>query len=443
MLRLVPLALLALAACGGREPRPGIPPQHALLITVEGLRADHCSAYLYPRATTNFQIDELMRRADRALTLDELAHAGVLFTQAFAPTGHPVDSFAALLSGCEANPDRSPGDAIDTEGHPNLAEAFAAAGFETAAMVTSEGELPEDLSRGFDRFDVTDEDRQTMRIAVDFMTAHDWGNGRGVFLWIHFRQPAEPFRPYTLANHLKQSINYAELYADPGFDGERDGGVLVERLRNGEELSESELRHLTDLYDGDLALADYLLFYLLDYFRYNGHTTGALDSTAIVIAGVNGVELGEAAGTQPWEALRDSSLRVPLVLRHPGSLTGRRIFAELTTLSDVAPTLADWFRLDMAVEGDGRSLLAITDAFSDLTFSQKPILASNGSGKATMRTSDWRVVVDLEGNTAPELYAIERMQEIEEDVSARYPGIARELEGTLRALLSASRQSEE
>ena len=71
MVRLVLLALLGLAACDRAKPRPGIPPRHALLVTIDGLRADRCSAYLHHRDTTTFPLSAADHAAGRNVTLDE------------------------------------------------------------------------------------------------------------------------------------------------------------------------------------------------------------------------------------------------------------------------------------------------------------------------------------------------------------------------------------
>ena len=147
MVRPVLLALLALCACERAQPRRGIPPRHALLVTIDGLRADHCSAYLYRRDTTNFPLSAEDFKEGRNLTLDELANDGVLFTQAFAPTGHPRDSLAALHSGRSADLRRVPGEAVELTGAATLAEGFQAAGLRTAAFVTGDEPLHESSQR--------------------------------------------------------------------------------------------------------------------------------------------------------------------------------------------------------------------------------------------------------------------------------------------------------
>jgi arylsulfatase A-like enzyme len=426
-------ALVLCTACGGRPTRPGIPPRHLLLVTVEGLRADHCSAYLYSRDTTTFPIDPGMRAAGRDVTLDELAHAGTLFTQAFAPTGQVAASLAAIHTGQGAAGQEDMGSAQVT-----LAEAFSAAGFETAAFISTQSGTPE-LARGFATFESAGGDRATLARAVTFISARDWGNGRGLFLWVHLTQPAFPFEPSTLRNHLQQTIDYAKLYVDPGYDGPAKGTEAFREQAQG--LTPADVQHLVDLYDGELALTNYLLWYMVDYYRYNGVTSAAWSSTLTVLAGVNGMTLGaDRWGTT--DSLRDDSLRVPLVLRHPDSLTGRRIFAEVVTLSDVAPTVGQWFDLELDQDGvHGRSLLAITD--SKGTFPTRPAVAFDpASGDASLRTEDWRLVAEraaLAGvDGAVALYPVKRMREAAEDVSAQHPELAAGLLDELRARLGGS-----
>ena len=76
------LASVALAGCGGPV-RPGRVPRHVILITVEGFRADHSSAYLYERETTSLDFDESYIAAGRALAIDDLAAGGVMFAMIY------------------------------------------------------------------------------------------------------------------------------------------------------------------------------------------------------------------------------------------------------------------------------------------------------------------------------------------------------------------------
>ena len=74
------LSALSLVSCV-RE-RPGTPPEHVLLVTVENLRADHTHIWQYPRHTT------FIERPDdqSSLDLDLLMERGVLYHEAVSYT---------------------------------------------------------------------------------------------------------------------------------------------------------------------------------------------------------------------------------------------------------------------------------------------------------------------------------------------------------------------
>ncbi len=431
MVRFVLSVLLALAGCDRVPPRPGIPPRNLLLITVEGMRADHCSAYLYYRDTTASPSAAERTPEERPLALDDLAQAGVLFTQAFAPTGRPLDSLAALLTGREEGPTLPPGTPIDLGERHTLAEGFALAGMETVAFVTRPEPLPAALGRGFERLEVSPDDWETARRAVEYFAERDWGNGRGLFLWLHLAQPAPPYWPVAPEN-VRLARDYTRLFTDEDYGGERDGEKLWARAAAGEKLGPEELRYLTDLYDGELALNSHLLTSLVDFLRYSGVTSGAWDRTVTIVAGVSGAELGERAGLGPGESLHDSSLRIPLLLHHPDSLTGRRIFAEPVALVDLAFTITDWFRLDQGPAGEA-SLLSITDSYIPRSFPSRPVLAGDGRGSLSLRTNDWRLIVDRGGEV--ELYRVQRMQELSGDVAEEHPEVVQELLARLHTMV--------
>lgn len=409
-------ATLVLGSCSEQE-RPGIPPKHVLLVTVEALRADRSSAYLYHRDTTGLPplADE---NAEVRLTLDYMAEQGVLFTQAFAPTGAPLDSLASIL-----------GDSTGLEpGAPQvtLASAFRAAGFDTAGFCATT--LPDDLHEGFDVLVEGETDQQMLVGAIEFCNQRDWANGKGAFLWMHFSGAGPPYWPTP---REIEGRDFHTLFTDPEYAGE-DGQRLAERLAAGESLSAAELEHLGNLYDGELALSTYLLQYFLGFYRFSGNTSGAWPETVAVVCGTHGVELGDRIGVSPWESARDAGLRVPLLFRHPSSLTGRRIFSDLVTLADVGPTLADWF--DVEFSSAGRSLLVVTDSYLELDLEERPCVARDATGRASLRTDEWRLVRELDGTLR--LFEIQRMQELPQDVAALHPDVAAELDARLTRALA-------
>jgi arylsulfatase A-like enzyme len=84
--------------------------------------------------------------------------------------------------------------------------------------------------------------------------------------------------------------------------------------------------------------------------------------------------------------------RVPLVLRHPDSLTGERVFADPVELQDVMPTVLDWFGIAVPDGVRGRSLLARTDAAPRERFEARPAIAVLGTRTCSVRTDRWRMI---------------------------------------------------
>ena len=369
------LPLPVLRGCGGQAggERPGVAPRHLVLVTVAGLGAERSSAYLYGRATTDFEIDGHGHEQGRNLTIDDLVDAGVLFQQAFTPATSLPGALASLLLGA------SPLD-LDAEGNPpagtSLAESFAARGFRCAGFVNHGGqELAPEWFRGFHEFRQADSDMQALAPAVTFLAEQDWGNQQGVFLWVHLASPLEPFEPPRMShNYRGGEVDYATLF--PALDGDERGA----------------------LYDGELAYTNYLIWHLLDLLRYFGETEGVLADTAICLAGTSGMELNRPESLAPGTT--DAALRVPLLLRHPRSMTGRRVLADAVSLRDVPSTLADWFGLGDL--GGGRSLLGLTDVHASGTFAAKPVCSLSTDGRsASVRGEAWRMVIAMEDLTAP------------------------------------------
>jgi arylsulfatase A-like enzyme len=137
---------------------------------------------------------------------------------------------------------------------------------------------------------------------------------------------------------------------------------------------------------------------------------------------------------------------VPLVLRHPDSLTGERIFADVVGLEDVAPTLLDWFGLPPLPGARGRSLLAVTDAYVERPFPERPAFAQLPERALyTARDARWRLVWNplraqpagrpVSAGPLPELvlHDLEADPAGRRDVAAAEPEVVARLQAQIRA----------
>lgn len=440
-------SLISLALCTGcsrrAKPRPGVPPKHLILVTIEGLRADHCSAYAYARQTTSFPIDGYGHEQGRALTIDDLANSGVLFRHAMSPSSDPDQALASVLIG--ARPlELAAGQVPPTLG---LAERFAEAGFLCAGFVSRPGEgLPAEWRRGFHRYAEKPSDLETLAPAITFASEHDWGSGRGVFLWLHLSSPAPPFVPRSFDQaYFGSEVDYASLFTDPQYQGPARSMLASEAPEGPARLTQADQQFLAGLYDGEVAFSAYLLWYALDLMRYFTETEDSLSQAVFCVAGASGVELDrERIEELGWGGTTDAALGVPLLLRHPESMTGRRILKALASLEDLGPTMIDWFGLAGRGDWRGRSLLGVTDARPRERFEPGPSCSYDpSSDQLTARGLVWRLTVPRselgrQGEPLPaqaQLTAVESLRHIPDAPGAE---VALELLEALRAWGGAS-----
>jgi arylsulfatase A-like enzyme len=437
----VALALLALA-CGPPR-RPGLPPEHVVLVTIGGLRADRMSCYGHRRPTTDLPSDPEARAEHRAMGLDDLASAGVLFRSAFAPSTSTVASLASLMTGLSPLASGVTGDgACLPEEVASLPELLAARGFETCAFVTSPAlDLERALGRGFARFEVAATDEATLAAAARW-AERDFGAGRRCFLWLHLGGVEPPWRTHPAGRFAAAG--------GPEAEGPALAARLERALRGEAPLDAADARRACDLYDDALhRTAVGLAWFLRAAFDYRSGRAEASETwarTALVVASPRGVELPADGALGHDGALCDEVLRVPLLLRHPDSLTGERVSAEVVELADVAPTVLDWIGVEPPAALRGRSLLARLDARARPRSGPPPAVASPGEGVLAVRTARWRLVwnpaAEPRAGVAPgvALRDLELDPRERSDVAARRPEVVAALQRAAARWLAAQPQ---
>ena len=319
-----------------REPgRPDI-----LLVTIDTLRADHCSAYGYGRPTTP--------------RLDALAGAGVLFETAYAPMATTAPAHATMFTGLlPLWHGLVKNGYVLAPGHRRIAAALAEGGYRTGAVV---GSFALDhrfgLATGFasydDRFSGRDPsmttpsweghavgggafDRradETRERAVEWLRANgylDPGPARGrppFFLWVHFFDPHRPYDPPAA---------HRELFPPAGRDP-LDAEIAA--------------------YDGEIHYADAQLGLLLDALR----DAGRLERTLTMVTADHGEGLMQHGHMEHGLHIYEEAVRVPFVVHWPAALAARRLDGPVQ-LADVGPTLAAVAGLSWTeAPGQGRSL---------------------------------------------------------------------------------------
>lgn len=308
-------AAFSFAGCSGTE-RPNV-----VLVVLDTTRADHFSAYGYPRATTP--------------GFDAFAERSIRFDRAFATSSWTVPSHASLFTGLypmtHGATQESQYLAADAE---TLAELLADDGYETAAFSNNAwvGEKT-NLTQGFAHVGEMWRQRgpgqavRTNRAVVEWLDARD--SDRPFFLFVNYIEPHWTYsapRPWqdrflfpgvTAAERKRANFGVVDWYLD------RDG------------VSERLLPIRVGLYDAELAWVDAALGQLLEMLR----DRGLEDSSLIVVASDHGENLGDNGHQGHSFTLYDSTLRVPLAIRPPGGRGAGSLRTDPVQLADVFETI--------------------------------------------------------------------------------------------------------
>lgn len=419
------LAALALWSCRG-EPGPtpaAAPAVNAIVVLVDTLRADHLSAYGYPRPTSP--------------EFDRLAAESVLFERAYSQASCTFPSVNSLLTSRAAplfwgQPERRMGIPAAV---PTLAEVLAARGYATLAVsaspVVRKSPTRFNPEGGFDRgFDVFDErclwqDAGCVaERALELLAAVE----RPFFAYLHFMDPHGPYRPPP--EHRRR---FAGPYAGKDFIAAGDPNPIARGLRPGGTpvvLEAADREHLLALYDEEISWWDQRFGELLRSLAERG----LLERTVLVVAADHGEAFLEHGQVKHCNTVFEEETRTPLLLRLPGAAPRRaQRFADPVENVDIAPTVLAALELAPESAFAGRNLLPLLAA------------AGSGGGRATSAQGSLRglveggfkLVLDLESGQES-LYDLGADPAEQNDLARQRPEELRRLRRSLADHLTAT-----
>jgi choline-sulfatase len=379
-------------AVGVRPARPNV-----LLITLDTTRADRLGAYGYADASTP--------------NLDTLATGGVRFVRALSPAPLTLPAHASLMTG------RNPyGHGVRNNGHfvlaadlPTLAERFAAAGYDTAAFVSSYVlDRQFGLARGFAHYDDALDPPRGLADSLEIERRGD-RTVAAATAWLAARGPAPP-RPYFTWVHLYDAH---DPYTPPM--------AYVARFEDR-------------LYDGEIAFQDTLVGELLAAGR-----RGPATSPLVVVAGDHGESLGEHGESTHGLFVYEGAVRVPLIVSWPGAIAPR-VVEPPVGLVDVTPTIAELAGLPAFDGIEGGSLVPLIDGH-DVGSAGRPAYAETYFPQFFMGWAPLRSVRDgawkLIDAPEPELYDLNADPGERTNLYAAQPATARGLRRTLETMARA------
>jgi len=335
------LCLLACADAGGQDRPPNI-----LLISVDTLRADRINAYGYehPLLTPH---------------LDALANDGILFESFISASPWTTPAHMSLLTSLDPSAhglNRAFGDLVKGEetgrfvrladDHTTLAEVLRASGYRTGAFTGGITVEPEyGFDQGFDHFETSMYKLRNENVA-------------GVLDWIA-EQP-EPWFVFLHTFEVHAPYLHTDLLPDAFGDFARRYRKKVAGLETEEALSLSARNHqgfwlnlwLTkegmmqrdfteSLYLAGVRSMDRWIGKIVSDLR----ARGLYDDTLIVVTSDHGDEFGEHDAAAIYDAhghsTFDEILRVPLILKLPGSTHAGTRLSGVARGVDLMPTLLE------------------------------------------------------------------------------------------------------
>jgi arylsulfatase A-like enzyme len=307
--------VMALACRPALAPVPEGTPPDVVLIVMDTVRPDRLSLYGHDRPTS----PRLEALATESRTFDQARSTSTWTSPAHA------SMFTGLYPGAHGTTQESwtlP-DSLST-----LAEILGERGYTTAA-VSGNPMLTEErgFAQGFDDY------RQTW-----------WGPTARTDLrsFAEIEELIETLpSPYFLFVNL---IGAHSPYDSCGPECERFTADPFKSPRTNQWLdfyrgrvvhSDEDLERLTALYDAELRRADTIVGKIVDDLR----SRGRIDETLLVVTSDHGENLGDHGHIDHLFSLYDSTVRVPLLIRHPERFEPGSRSQALVQLPDLFPTI--------------------------------------------------------------------------------------------------------
>ena len=267
---------------------------------------------------------------------------------------------------------------------------------------------------------------------------------------------------FVLSFHFGLAQGF-ESYEDDFEDAERDGfierrGEEVSRLavewldkhREGKQFlflhyfdphvsyrppEPFRTRFAESPYDGEIAYTDWCIGEVIEKLK----SLGVYESSLVVVTADHGEALGDHGEMTHAYFVYQSTVRVPLLIKPPGSLKARRV-EEAASLVDVMPTILDVLEIPAPGDMQGRSLAPhlyggdSTEPNRHLYF--ESLLATKYDCSPLIGLSDgrWKLIQTVKA----ELYDLTEDPEETTNLIDDEPGEARRLRARLEAVLKES-----
>ncbi len=408
-------------------------PPNVLMFVIDSLRADHSSVYGYHRRTTPHA--------------EVLASKGVVFknhNSAYIPT---TPAYTSVLTGRDVMAHQKVG--LDPKGPiPEeirmLPEVLKDAGY--ASICIGFG----DFYRGFDRYMDYDagwyawEDRPGRKAenmnekAIPALEELVAGNSP----WLLFLRHMDPHAPYVPPPPF-DTMFYGKDPADPNIPdtmaGVRDFPNFRDFHLSWMPPGVRDAQHPISQYDGAVAYMDTCIQRIINRLEELGQT----ENTLIVWTSDHGETLDEHGCYFDHHGLYEPTLRVPLILSHPGKLPQGKVVDAVTLHQDLMPTVLEHVGLKKAIKPlgmEGQSVLPLISGEVPALRSEFYITECTWMRKRGWKTPEWKFFEALEpdfhGKPPVELYNLKTDPLELTNLADKEPGVVKYLKERMEAWIA-------
>jgi arylsulfatase A-like enzyme len=320
---------LWLSGCGKWGGRKKDNRCNIVLISIDTLRRDHCSAYGYARDTTP--------------SLSGFARQATSFDLAYSPTSTTGPTHASLFTGLYPIAHRVLKNGLQlSKEHETLAEILKAEDYQTAAIVSSfvldakfgyaQGFAYYDDDFEFSQSTISPTQWEGHRVDGAFDRRADYATDRAIgwlknhrrsnqpfFLFVHYFDPHDPYTPPQ---------PFADRFVPPNAPAK-------------------SLKSYIGRYDDEIAFTDQQLGNLLDALKQ----MALEEQTLVVILSDHGEGLMNHGHMYHGVHIYEEAVRVPLLFRWPNRIPSGRVLSAPVGLISFTPTILDLVN----IESDRRS----------------------------------------------------------------------------------------
>jgi len=335
MTGLAPSLFLGGCSNNSNQKKPNV-----VLIVLDTARADRFSCMGYTRKTSP--------------NIDALMSQGVIFDRTYSTCCWTLPAHASLFSALYPTQAGATSETLQfPAANETLAEILTQNGYDTIGIACNPWVAKE---RGFDQgfTEFYEMWRAANRSTPPHPTlehdavqrANTWldqkkPGSKPFFMFMNLNGTHLPYRPEEpyLSNMITPGYNNAEVNRVASITS------IWDYLAGAINLTERDFGILNDLYDGEVALADYYVAQITEKLQ----SLGILDDTLIIITSDHGENLGEHGLIDHMICMYDTTIHIPLFIRYPEKFAGGIKIDNLVSIVDIAPTILNVCNIDQEI----------------------------------------------------------------------------------------------